>query len=69
MVRLYPVPMPKKHVNGKAAQAPRERQSKICPTCGLPFAWRRKWERDWDNVRYCSERCRRAAKGGGAVKD
>ncbi|WP_243760130.1 DUF2256 domain-containing protein [Deinococcus radiodurans] len=25
----------------------------------MPFSWRKKWERDWDNVRYCSERCRR----------
>ena len=33
--------------------------SKICAACGLPFAWRKKWERDWDNVLYCSERCRR----------
>jgi hypothetical protein len=34
--------------------------SKLCRTCGKPFAWRKKWERDWDNVVYCSERCRRA---------
>ena len=27
--------------------------------CGLPFNWRKKWERDWDNVKYCSDRCRR----------
>ncbi|ANC50477.1 hypothetical protein CP97_14791 [Aurantiacibacter atlanticus] len=33
--------------------------SKVCVACGLPFAWRKKWERDWDNVRFCSERCRR----------
>jgi hypothetical protein len=33
--------------------------SKICPVCERPFKWRRKWARDWDNVRYCSERCRR----------
>lgn len=32
---------------------------KTCTTCGLPFAWRRKWARCWDEVRYCSERCRR----------
>lgn len=32
---------------------------KICATCGLPFTWRKKWAREWDNVRYCSERCRR----------
>ncbi|MDC3058078.1 DUF2256 domain-containing protein [Litorivicinus sp.] len=32
---------------------------KLCPVCQLPFAWRKKWERDWDSVIYCSERCRR----------
>ncbi|WP_081095427.1 DUF2256 domain-containing protein [Erythrobacter donghaensis] len=33
--------------------------TKTCLACGLPFAWRKKWERDWDNVKYCSDRCRR----------
>ncbi|WP_292884336.1 DUF2256 domain-containing protein [Nisaea sp.] len=37
---------------------------KICVTCRRPFAWRRKWARAWDEVRYCSERCRRSAKTG-----
>ncbi len=32
---------------------------KLCATCGRPFTWRRKWARDWEEVRYCSERCRR----------
>jgi hypothetical protein len=32
---------------------------KNCLVCGLPFTWRRKWARDWEQVRYCSERCRR----------
>ncbi|MGC6484936.1 MAG: DUF2256 domain-containing protein [Candidatus Puniceispirillales bacterium] len=32
---------------------------KTCRHCGLPFTWRKKWARDWDNVLYCSERCRR----------
>jgi hypothetical protein len=36
---------------------------KICVACQLPFAWRKKWERDWDAVRYCSERCRRGGTG------
>ncbi len=31
---------------------------KICLHCGRPFAWRKKWEKVWDEVRYCSERCR-----------
>jgi len=30
-----------------------------CACCGLPFSWRKKWERDWDKVKFCSERCRR----------
>jgi hypothetical protein len=32
---------------------------KVCAACGRPFVWRKKWARDWDNVRFCSERCRR----------
>ncbi|OUX18729.1 MAG: hypothetical protein CBE17_01380 [Gammaproteobacteria bacterium TMED257] len=31
--------------------------SKICQACGLRFTWRKKWERDWDDVKYCSKRC------------
>ncbi|HEX8551588.1 MAG TPA: DUF2256 domain-containing protein [Abditibacteriaceae bacterium] len=34
---------------------------KICAVCHRPFAWRRKWAKVWDDVKYCSERCRRAA--------
>ncbi|MAD91854.1 MAG: hypothetical protein CMQ54_03875 [Gammaproteobacteria bacterium] len=30
---------------------------KICPACNRPFSWRKKWSRDWDNVKYCSKRC------------
>ncbi|TVQ50508.1 MAG: DUF2256 domain-containing protein [Saprospirales bacterium] len=30
---------------------------KICVNCGRPFSWRKKWERDWENVKYCSKRC------------
>ena len=33
--------------------------SKPCAACGLPFSWRKKWARDWDEVRFCSDRCRR----------
>lgn len=33
--------------------------SKTCATCGLPFTWRKKWEKVWDEVKYCSARCRR----------
>jgi hypothetical protein len=33
--------------------------SKICLHCQRLFAWRKKWARDWENVRYCSDACRR----------
>ena len=33
--------------------------TKVCPVCNRTFEWRKKWEDDWDNVIYCSERCRR----------
>lgn len=33
--------------------------SKPCVSCGREMSWRRCWARTWDEVRYCSERCRR----------
>ncbi len=38
------------------------RPSKICPVCERAFQWRKKWARDWSQVRYCSHRCRALAK-------
>ncbi|WP_207769319.1 DUF2256 and DUF3253 domain-containing protein [Nocardioides currus] len=32
---------------------------KTCASCGRRIEWRKKWERDWDDVRYCSTACRR----------
>lgn len=37
-----------------------ELPTKVCPACGRPFAWRKKWAKVWESVRYCSERCRTA---------
>lgn len=44
-----------------------ELPTKLCAHCQLPFTWRKKWERDWDQVKYCSERCRRAPAMAGAT--
>jgi hypothetical protein len=35
---------------------------KTCASCGKPFTWRKKWAKVWDEVRYCSDRCRSDAK-------
>ncbi len=31
---------------------------KICIACARPFAWRKKWARDWEQVKFCSDKCR-----------
>ncbi|NAS12130.1 DUF2256 domain-containing protein [Poritiphilus flavus] len=33
-------------------------EQKICPVCQRPFSWRKKWAGCWDEVLYCSARCR-----------
>lgn len=33
--------------------------TKPCASCGRTITWRKKWEKDWEKIRYCSERCRR----------
>ncbi|MGV6839414.1 MAG: DUF2256 domain-containing protein [Planktomarina sp.] len=32
--------------------------SKTCPVCNRPFIWHKKWEKNWADVRYCSQKCR-----------
>jgi hypothetical protein len=31
---------------------------KVCLVCGRPFTWRKKWEKNWNEVLYCSDKCR-----------
>lgn len=31
---------------------------KLCAACGRAFSWRKKWERHWEDVRFCSDACR-----------
>ncbi|WP_299100948.1 DUF2256 domain-containing protein [uncultured Winogradskyella sp.] len=33
--------------------------TKLCLVCNRPFTWRKKWERDWEHVKYCSDRCKK----------
>lgn len=42
---------------------------KVCARCGRPFAWRKKWTRDWERVTFCSDACRRGAALVGATVD
>ena len=33
--------------------------SKPCAACGLAMSWRRRWAKNWADVKYCSDACRR----------
>ncbi|MGA0117186.1 MAG: DUF2256 domain-containing protein [Ilumatobacteraceae bacterium] len=37
-------------------------EPRICTVCERPFEWRKKWAKDWDNVLYCSDKCRANSK-------
>lgn len=39
-----------------------ELPTKVCAACQRPFAWRKAWARDWEQVKFCSDACRRAKK-------
>jgi len=33
--------------------------ARVCVACGRTITWRKKWAANWDEVRYCSDACRR----------
>lgn len=42
--------------------------SKVCAACGRPFTWRKVWEKCWDEVQTCSDRCKGERKKALAAK-
>ncbi|MFM7447942.1 MAG: DUF2256 domain-containing protein [Leptolyngbyaceae cyanobacterium] len=47
------------------ARAKADLPTKHCPVCQRPFTWRKKWADCWEDVKYCSERCRRHRRSQG----
>ena len=35
------------------------RDEKICVTCGRVMTWRKAWAKNWAEVKYCSDSCRK----------
>lgn len=35
-----------------------DRAPRTCVACGRVVEWRKKWDRNWETVRYCSATCR-----------
>ena len=46
--------------SGRSARGSGEAgDARVCVACGRTIAWRKKWAANWDEVRYCSDACRR----------
>lgn len=41
------------HADGRSAPV------KVCASCGRAMTWRKAWAKNWDEVTYCSQACRR----------
>jgi hypothetical protein len=39
---------------------------KVCAACGRTMEWRKSWAKNWESVKFCSDRCRREDLGGSA---
>jgi hypothetical protein len=37
-------------------------ETKLCAHCGRTMSYRKRWERCWNEIRYCGERCRRSSR-------
>lgn len=36
----------------------RRTDTKTCSSCGRTMSWRKAWEKNWDEIKYCSDACR-----------
>lgn len=45
---------PSKDFKGNKQSLP----GKPCSVCGRHMSWRKKWEKNWEQVKYCSQACR-----------
>ena len=44
----------------KRREAEGGREAKVCASCGRTMEWRKSWAKNWDEVKYCSDKCRSA---------
>ncbi|MGA1191860.1 MAG: DUF2256 domain-containing protein [Bdellovibrionota bacterium] len=42
-----------------ATRKKRDFPRKLCLVCNRPFEWRKKWAKVWEEVKYCSDACRK----------
>ena len=41
---------------------------KICLVCQKTFTWRKKWQKDWEQVKYCSHKCQKNSANKNSLK-
>ena len=51
-------------INKKKGSLP----TKICVQCDRPMEWRKSWSKNWNEVKYCSDKCRKLSKNNKNVK-
>jgi hypothetical protein len=34
--------------------------TKMCMACLRPFQYRKKWKEEWNDVKYCSQKCKKS---------
>jgi hypothetical protein len=49
---------PKARIGAHGAKIKNGFAPKVCARCQRPFEWRKKWAKDWEQVKYCSDACR-----------
>merc|ERR1719181_1456494 len=54
----------KSSTSEKSFRNPHNLPVKDCVVCRRPFTWRKKWEKCWDEVLTCSQRCKTARRSG-----
>ena len=50
--------MPDRVRRSEPPESSSQHADKTCATCGRAISWRKRWERSWDEVRFCSDACR-----------
>jgi hypothetical protein len=53
---------PALHYKGNKSSLP----SKPCAACGREMTWRKRWAKNWAQVKYCSDACRQAKSPAGS---
>lgn len=46
-----------------SSKSKRNTETKTCAICGRSIEYRKKWTAYWDEIKYCSEKCRRNKNG------